>query len=168
MLALLGMKPTKYALLVYVLCACMVKVPAQTLVGRAVKIADGDTFTLLTSQQTQVKIRLAEIDAPEKGQPFATQAKQALAALCFGKTVKVSFTKKDRYQRVIGYVFTSDGQNINEWMVENGFAWQFEKYSSSTRLQQLQAQAKQHRKALWSQPNPTPPWLWRSQQRKGR
>lgn len=165
MLALLGMKPTKYAFLLYVLCIFITNAQAQSIEGRVIKITDGDTFTLLTNSYTQTKVRLAEIDAPERGQPFATQAKQAFATLCFGKTVKVTFTKKDRYQRVIGYVSTHNAMNVNEWLVENGFAWQFEKYSSSFRLKQLQAQAKQNGKGLWSQPNPTPPWLWRSNKR---
>jgi len=58
-------------------------VQAETLEGKVVKIADGDTLTLLTSSNEQVKIRLAGIDTPERKQPFGNKAKQALAKLAF-------------------------------------------------------------------------------------
>ena len=54
---------------------------AAELHGRVVSIADGDTFTLLTPGKDQVKIRVAEIDAPESGQPYGNKAKQALSEL---------------------------------------------------------------------------------------
>ncbi len=59
---------------------------AQNFNGQVVGIADGDTLTVLKADKEQVKIRLAEINAPEKGQPFGTQSKQSLSDLCFGKT----------------------------------------------------------------------------------
>jgi len=49
--------------------------------GRVFGISDGDTFTLLTADKRQVKIRVAEIDAPESGQPYGKKAKQALSSL---------------------------------------------------------------------------------------
>ena len=58
---------------------------AATLQGKVVHIADGDTLTVLTNANQQVKIRLAGIDTPEKAQPFGNKAKQALAALTFQK-----------------------------------------------------------------------------------
>ena len=50
---------------------------------------DGDTLTVLTASKRQHKIRLAEIDAPEK-QAFGTKSKQSLSELCFGKEAEIS------------------------------------------------------------------------------
>ena len=52
--------------------------------GKVVKIADGDTLTILVDSQ-QLKIRLSDIDTPERKQPFGTRAKLALSELAFGK-----------------------------------------------------------------------------------
>jgi endonuclease YncB( thermonuclease family) len=62
---------------------------ADSYTGRVVGVSDGDSVTVLL-QNTEQHIRLAEIDAPEKGQPFAARSKEALASLVFGKTVKVA------------------------------------------------------------------------------
>lgn len=62
---------------------------AETFSGKVVGIADGDTLTVLTASRQQHKIRLAEIDAPEKDQPFGTNSKQSLTDLCFGKEAEV-------------------------------------------------------------------------------
>ena len=80
-------------------------VQADTLEGNVVKIADGDTLTLLTSINEQIKIRLAGIDTPERKQPFDNRAKQALSSLAFQKQALVEIETKDRYGRTIGVVF---------------------------------------------------------------
>lgn len=54
---------------------------AETITGFVTDIADGDTLTILDSSKRQVKIRLAGIDAPEKGQPFGNRSKNNLADL---------------------------------------------------------------------------------------
>ena len=69
--------------------------------GKVVAVADGDTITVLRDQE-QVKVRLTEIDAPEKAQAFGNQAKQALSALVFGKEVRVVDHGTDRYRRTLG------------------------------------------------------------------
>ena len=59
---------------------------AKQVFGKVVSVSDGDTITVLVDRQ-QIKVRLAEIDAPEKRQPFGSRAKQAMSELVFGKTV---------------------------------------------------------------------------------
>ena len=81
---------------------------AQVLKGKAVSIADGDTFTLLVNGNEQVKIRIDGIDAPEKKQDFGNRAKEYLSGMIWGKELTVTVTKKDRYGRSIGKVSTPE------------------------------------------------------------
>ena len=81
---------------------------ANTLTGRVVGIADGDTLTLLDASHVQHKIRLAGIDAPENKQAFSNRSKQGLSSLIFGRQVSVEWNKVDRYGRVIGKVIIGD------------------------------------------------------------
>ena len=132
----------------------------ETLEGKVVKIADGDTLTLLTSSNEQVKIRLAGIDTPEKKQPFGNKAKQALANLAFQKQALIEVEVKDRYGRTVGVVFV-DGLNVNAELVKQGMAWVYRKYTDDERLYVLESEAKQAKRGLWLDKNPIPPWEWR-------
>lgn len=70
------------------------------LTGKVVAVADGDTLTVRTSNET-VKVRLVHIDAPESGQAFGNRSKQNLSALAFGKDVELIGREKDRYGRLL-------------------------------------------------------------------
>jgi endonuclease YncB( thermonuclease family) len=72
--------------------------------GTIVGIFDGDTVTAINEQKQQIKIRLAEIDAPEKSQDFGQQSKQSLSNLCFQKSVVVDDKGQDRYKRTLGRI----------------------------------------------------------------
>src|SRR5687768_14232089 len=89
--------------------------------GRVVGIADGDTFTLLTSKKESVRVRLHGVDCPEKSQAYGQRAKQFLSELIFDKQVIVFKKNKDRYGRVIGVVSCND-VNVNEKLLEGGWA----------------------------------------------
>ena len=78
---------------------------ADLLEGRVVRIADGDTLTVLDRHQVQHRVRLAGIDAPERGQPFGERSKQDLARLTFGNPVEIRWHKPDRYGRLVGQVW---------------------------------------------------------------
>lgn len=99
---------------------------AETISGRVVKVADGDTITILAGT-SQHQISLIGIQAPEKNQPFANRSKQALANNVAGKTVEVEFSKRDSAQRIIGKVIYM-GYDINLRQLELGMAWYDKQY----------------------------------------
>jgi endonuclease YncB( thermonuclease family) len=133
---------------------------AQTLTGRIVGVSDGDTATLLTSDNTPVKIRLAQIDAPEKKQPFGEKSKQSLSDLIYGKNVSVEVETKDRYQRTVGKIIIN-GVDVNLEQIKRGLAWYYIKYGHDSNYSKSESQAKALRKGLWAEPTPVAPWDFR-------
>jgi endonuclease YncB( thermonuclease family) len=153
--------------LIFVLAArACCATPRHSLVGQVVKITDGDTLTVLDSAHVQHKIRLAGIDAPEKAQAFGTQARNALAAKVFWRGVGVEITDTDRYGREVGRVFCS-GRFINAEMVHDGFAWRYPQWDKAGEFATAQADARRHRRGLWADRNPVPPWEFRKAKRPG-
>ena len=128
--------------------------------GRVVGVHDGDTLTVLTAGNVQIKVRLVEIDAPEIKQPFGQQSKQALSALVFGKDVEIRATGKDRYGRTLARVFL-DGTDVNLAIVKAGMAWRFDKYSKDGAFGTAQQEAQRARRGLWADAAPVAPWEWR-------
>jgi len=81
---------------------------ADTLTGKVISVADGDTLTVLDHNNLQHKIRLAGIDAPEKAQPFGQRSKQNLSRLTFGKEVRFDWQKREKkFKRIVGKVLCS-------------------------------------------------------------
>lgn len=130
------------------------------LTGKVVGVSDGDTITVLDAQKIQHKVRLAEIDAPEKAQAFGNKSKQALSTLVFGKSVTVVEQGHDKYKRTIGRVYQGN-VDVNAEQVKQGMAWVYRKYSKDKTLLPLEAEAKAQRLGLWADSNPIPPWEWR-------
>lgn len=130
--------------------------------GEVIAIADGDTMRLLTAEKSQVKIRLAEIDTPERGQPYASRAREALAELVFRKPVRVVYVDTDRYGRTVGRVYVGD-LDVNAELVRRGAAWVYRKYARDESLYRLEDEARSARRGIWSLPEVQrmPPWEWR-------
>jgi micrococcal nuclease len=139
---------------------------AQVYTGKVIHISNGDTIKIVASHQ-QIKIRLAEIDTPEKGQPYGNKAKKALGNLIFGKVVTVHKVTTDRYKRIVGKIYLGDVY-VNAWMVENGHAWFFRKYGKDLSLYDLENEARTAQRGLWADANPVPPWEWRRDKREGK
>ena len=130
--------------------------------GRVVSISDGDTYTILTEEKKQIKVRLQGIDCPEKNQAFGSKAKQYASSLVFGKDVTVEVVSTDRYGRTVGIVKTSDGINVNYKLVESGFAWWYRQYApGDLDLKKAEETARLNRVGLWADPDPMPPWEFR-------
>jgi micrococcal nuclease len=153
----------KYVLLIVALAAIIGVagfVYGKELKGKVVSIQDGDTITILKGSE-QIRIRLSGIDCPEKKQAYGNVAKRFTSSLVFGKTVYVKYTGKDRYNRVLGTVFTKNGTNLNKELLKEGLAWHYKQYDSNPELARLENQARKARVGLWADSDPTPPWEFR-------
>jgi micrococcal nuclease len=128
---------------------------------KVVGVKDGDTFVILIDGNEQV-VRFANIDCPEKKQPFGKKAKYFVSDMCFGKNIKLIHQNKyDRYKRLIAEIILEDGTNLNKKLVKQGLAWHFKKYSDDLEYSNLEIEAKNNRIGLWSEENPIAPWEWR-------
>jgi len=133
---------------------------AAVIVGLVVAIADGDTLTVLNQDFQQVKVRLAEIDAPEKKQPFGSRSRQSLGELCHEKRAQVRVIDVDRYKRIVGRVSCA-GVDANAAQVRRGMAWVYDRYARDKTLYRLQDEARSSERGLWADRNPIAPWDWR-------
>jgi len=152
---------TTYLLILLITLTVCVSAQTQTLTGKVVAITDGDTFKLLLADSTLVKVRVANIDTPEKKQPYYQRAKEFTSRAIFSKQIRLEVLSKDRYGRSIALVFYDDHKNLSEELVTYGMAWHFVKYSKDQNLQVLEDLAKSKSIGLWELSNPIAPWDWR-------
>jgi len=143
----------------YVTCADVKS--ATTYHGKVIKVTDGDSINILHEGNT-LKIRLAEIDAPERGQPFWKISREALASYVAGKQVKVIEIDVDRYKRIVGQVYLGDLW-VNGALVRGGYAYVYPKYATSERLYEFEREAKENQAWVWKLPENerVKPWEWR-------
>jgi micrococcal nuclease len=163
---ILAKKPMRY-IFILLLTLLTTYTHAATHTGKVITITDGDTIKILTSDKQQIKVRLANIDTPEKRQPYGKKAKQILSDKIYGKQVKVEKVTTDRYKRMIGKVYLGD-RYINAEMVADGYAWVYRKYNKDPHMLELERQAQEKGKGLWAlqEDQRVAPWEWRKQGRK--
>ena len=136
---------------------------AETFKGRVVKVADGDTITVLDAANVQHRIRLDKIDAPEKAQPFGDASRKHLATFVAGKIVEVEWTKKDKYGRILGTVWAMLPVRIdvNLQMVKDGFAWHYKHFDNTQSYADAEIAARMAKRGLWKDSAPIPPYVFR-------
>ena len=171
---------------------------AEEITGRVVRVADGDTITILVTtgttgilpvaatpdwesrhlggslgqrascplpaSPTQYKIRLHGIDAPEKKQAFGNASRKFLSGLVANREVRVTYTKRDRYGRIVGIVYL-DGRDVNLEMLKAGLAWHYKKYDSTPAYAQAEAEARAAKRGLWQDKSPIEPESFRKAKR---
>jgi endonuclease YncB( thermonuclease family) len=166
-------------LLCLLLCGIPVAAQAEKFIGRVIVVIDGDTV-LVAGHGHPLKIRLADIDAPEKSQDFGMASRDALMRMVLHKRVEVDTLAIDKYGRTVALL--KDGKlNVNGEMVRRGMAWAaigwrhsrraptgvplagaYSRFHSDRRYLALQQEAQQAKRGLWQQADPVPPWQWRS------
>lgn len=137
----------------------MVAVVMPAFAAQVIGIADGDTLTVLQNKKP-LKIRLANIDAPERKQAFGLRSKKSLSDLCYRKEANYTILDVDRYGRSVALV-TCSGVDVNRAQIERGMAWVYTQYNKDVSLPALQAEAKVDRRGLWADEDATPPWKFR-------
>jgi endonuclease YncB( thermonuclease family) len=161
----------KFAAVVWLLVHA-IGVNAAQFTGRVVAVLDGDTIVVLATDRQRVRVRLAGIDAPEKGQPFANRAKAHLSHLVHARDVVVDWHKRDPYGRVVGKVRVS-GVDAALEMVTSGLAWHYARFANEQSpadrklYAQAQARAREERRGLWRDRDPRPPWSFRHSHGRG-
>ena len=126
-------------------------------------VVDGDTVHAIKEGEVY-KIRLTEIDAPERDQPFGTESGELLKKLLIDGYFAADFSGKDKYGRYLGRIYDND-KDINREMVEQGMAWVYDYYVTDKTFYTNQTSARDNKKGIWSDENPIPPWSWRSNKR---
>ena len=139
---------------------------AEELTGKVIKVSDGDTITVLDSNNQKYKIRLQGIDAPETQQAFGETSRQSLASLVYDKEVIILWDKRDKYARILGKVIV-DGRDANHEQLKKGLAWYYKKYENDLsdedkeRYAEAEAWARNYTEGLWTDSKSIPPWEFR-------
>lgn len=137
---------------------------SQTLYGKVISIKDGDTVVVIDSLNNQITLRLAEVDCPEKNQPFGTKAKQFTSEQVYLKKIKYVVSDTDKYGRSIAMIFyDSDNKYLSAEIIKAGMGWHYKRYSKSKELADLEIDAKKNKRGLWVDSNPVEPSAWRKQ-----
>lgn len=145
-------------LFVVLLCVAL-NVHAEHFEAKVLAVMDGDTV-FVQSGPFKAKLRLANIDAPEKEQAYGKQSRESLQALIGGKVIQVESRAVDQFGRTIALV-SVDGMSINEEQVKRGMAWSYSRSRAAKTYNGLQREAQVARRGLWQQPNPETPAQWR-------
>lgn len=156
--------------LIVLLLGCSIQSYADTLTGRVVRVIDGDTIVVLDADDTQHKIRLTGIDAPERGQAYGTKSKEHLSDSVAGEIVIVEYDKNDRYGRILGKVLLGD-DDMNLEQIRAGLAWHYKNYQSEQAIvdrvaySDAEMDARRHELGLWDDRDQVPPWDYRQAER---
>lgn len=138
---------------------------ADTLHGVVIVVIDGDTVLFRPDHvdpagRAFLKLRLADVDAPERDQPFGDAATRALEARVLKRHVEVETVATDVYGRTIARL-CRDGRAVETELVRRGLAWATARSRRGAALRTVQREARAARRGLWQDAAPVPPWVWR-------
>lgn len=145
-------------LLAFVFCLAF-QVQAESFEAKVLAVIDGDTV-FVKSGPFKTKLRLVNIDAPEKDQPFGQASQKSLQSLIGGKVVRVESRAVDKFGRTIAVLRIGD-INVNEEQVRRGMAWANSRSREGGAYAALQREAQLAKRGLWQQANPQLPSQWR-------
>ena len=143
----------------------MVESDNPVLVGRVTRVLDGDTIEVALSSGP-IRVRFGSVDAPEKNQPWGREARDALTRKLGDREVELDVVSQDQYDRLVAVVGLDD-ENVNAWLVQQGYAWAYREYTKDTHYCAWEAEARAAHRGLWALPAAQrhAPWEFRAVQR---
>ncbi|MFM8188744.1 MAG: thermonuclease family protein [Pirellula sp.] len=136
----------------------------EEITAKVIKVIDGDSIKVRTAAGKEYEIQIEGTDAPELKQEYGKESSEALKKMVFDSDVRVSWKKKDNFDRPLAQVYRGD-KHVNAEMISSGNAWHFKRYNQSQALADLEIQAKKEKKGLWKLENPIAPWDYRKENR---
>lgn len=143
--------------------------------GTVRRIFDGDSFLVRPAQardkNSDIDVRLQDIDAPEKSQPYGKTARAALVDMIADRDVFVDVIETDRYGRKIVRVYREpDRLDVIKAMVRDGHVWVYRRKVNDASLIDLEDAARAASRGLWALPDEDlmPPWQYRYLRRKNK
>ncbi|MBI3355740.1 MAG: thermonuclease family protein [Nitrospirae bacterium] len=160
----------KYCSVTCLVLVLVIAYPALALadfIARVVTVHEGDRLTIYHDGRREM-IYLKDVDCPELKQPYGKQAKHATAAYVGNREIVVRALNRDRHGRTTAEVVLQDGRNIAHELIKEGLAWSRPETAEGRSLGDIEQLARAEGKGLWSDPNPVPPWKWKSPKKTSR
>lgn len=153
---------TKTLLLLFLFCSPCLELSAQQLKGKLGYVIDGDSFYIKLDNGRTIRVRISGIDSPEDEQFGGKESAAFLTELLKEQELLLTPDDHDHLGRMVAKI-NVDHKDVAEEMIRNGHAWHYKKYSNDLILDKLEKEARDARRGLWKENNPTPPWVHRDQ-----
>ncbi len=130
---------------------------------KVVRVVDGDTIVVRYKNKNR-KLRFWGVDTPEYHQAYSKVAKRFTTDLVKDSIITVETKYWDDYGRMVSIVTLRDNRILNEELIKSGLAWVHIYYCNESicdKWYQYEAIAKNKKRGLWHDRNPTPPWVWK-------
>jgi endonuclease YncB( thermonuclease family) len=150
--------------LIFCAVALQVHAESQDFSGVISRVFDGDSFLVRNAAGKDINVRLIDIDAPEKDQPYGDRARAALIKLIDSRHVFVHVIDIDKYQRKLARVYREpDRLDVARAMVHDGHVWVYRRTVRDESLVALEDAARADHLGLWALPKSdlVPPWKFR-------
>ena len=133
--------------------------------GTVTWVTDGDSIRVQTEDGAKVSVRLYGIDAPERDQPFGSEASLHLRRLVRGRTVRVVCRNRDTYGRLVATVLLGK-MDVSLKMLSDGCAWHYSYYDATPAYAEAERHARAEGRGLWAEENPINPYAWRKERKE--
>ena len=136
----------------------------EEMTAKVTQVIDGDSIKVRGADGKEYEVQIEGTDAPESKQEYGKESTEALKKMLFDSDVRVTWKKKDNFERLLAQVYRGD-KHINAEMIKSGNAWHFKRYNQSKALADLEVEAKKDKRGLWKAETPTAPWDYRKENR---